>query len=324
MIYAAPAQVSPFAAMSSRNLSWTPWKRSTTDAPVSDPSTIQEVTATTTAEPARAALNTDIPSAAVDATSAGPSTGAVPTPQAAELLPQSPANASVPSLEELITNSGKPLEEVLNSPEAVHAAMKVSDLGLVGLDHGFLSIFGWTRDALVGMHMVTGLPWYVFAHRISTYISADVYRWATIAALTISIRLCLFPLVVRMTKHNIRFQAVNPQFTALMKRLNEAKQSRDQAQMAVVTQNLQGLMKENDVSPFRAFTLPLVQMPFFLAMFYGLRNFANTPLPQLKEGGFSWVTDLTMADPYWILPITSMALTNLVLIVSADLFRSGP
>lgn len=125
-----------------------------------------------------------------------------------------------------------------------------------------------------------------------------------------------------MTKHNIRFQAVNPQFTALMKRLNEAKQSRDQAQMAVVTQNLQGLMKENDVSPFRAFTLPLVQMPFFLAMFYGLRNFANTPLPQLKEGGFSWVTDLTMADPYWILPITSMALTNLVLIVSFSIQSS--
>jgi YidC/Oxa1 family membrane protein insertase len=118
-----------------------------------------------------------------------------------------------------------------------------------------------------------------------------------------------------MTKHNIRFQAVNPQFTALMKRLNEAKQTRDQAQMAVVTQNLQGLMKEHDVSPFRAFTLPLVQMPFFLSMFYGLRNFAYTPLPQLKEGGFSWVTDLTMSDPYWILPITSMALTNLVLIV---------
>jgi YidC/Oxa1 family membrane protein insertase len=141
-------------------------------------------------------------------------------------------------------------------------------------------------------------------------------RWATIAALTISIRLCLFPLVVRMTKHNMRFQAVNPQFTALMKRLNEAKQTRDQAQMAVVTQNLQGLMKEHDVSPFRAFTLPLVQMPFFLSMFYGLRNFAYTPLPQLKEGGFSWVTDLTMPDPFWILPITSMALTNLVLIVS--------
>jgi YidC/Oxa1 family membrane protein insertase len=141
-------------------------------------------------------------------------------------------------------------------------------------------------------------------------------RWATIAALTISIRLCLFPLVVRMTKHNIRFQAVNPQFTALMKRLNEAKQTRDQAQMSVVTQNLQGLMKEHDVSPFRAFTLPLVQMPFFLSMFYGLRNFAYTPLPQLKEGGFSWVTDLTMPDPFWILPITSMALTNLVLIVS--------
>jgi len=33
----------------------------------------------------------------------------------------------------------------------------------------------------------------------------------------------------------------------------------------------------------------------------------------LKEGGFGWVTDLTLADPYYILPITSMFLTNIVM-----------
>jgi YidC/Oxa1 family membrane protein insertase len=166
MVYATPMVASPFASISSRNLSWTPWKR-TPDAPVSDPSTVPEVAAATgVPDSTMAALNSDIPSAALaadaSATSAVPD--ALPTAQAAELLPQSPANASVPSLEELITsgtNAGKPLEDILQSPEAVHAAMKVSDLGLVGLDHGVLSIFGWTRDALVGMHMVTGLPWYV-------------------------------------------------------------------------------------------------------------------------------------------------------------------
>lgn len=157
--------------MSTRNLSWTPWKRTPTDAAL-DPSTVPEtaVNANTAA-----ALQTDVPqpiestvsAATTSSSSASTSTSAtvsttpdvVPTAQAAELLPQSPALPSVPSLEELITQSGKPLEEVLASPEAVHAAMKVSDLGLVGLDHGMFSIFGWTRDALVGMHEVSGLPW---------------------------------------------------------------------------------------------------------------------------------------------------------------------
>jgi YidC/Oxa1 family membrane protein insertase len=155
---------SPFASVSSRNLSWTPWKR-TPEAVVSDPSTVPEVAAAVP-ESTSAALATDIPSiaAATEGASASASIASTPTAQAAELLPQSPATADVPALEELITKGtemGKPLADVLNSPEAVHAAMKVSDLGLVGLDHGALSIFGWTRDALVGMHMVTGLPWYV-------------------------------------------------------------------------------------------------------------------------------------------------------------------
>lgn len=162
--------------MSTRNLSWTPWKRTPTDAAL-DPSTVPETaagTATPLSSNTAAALQNDVPqpidsavSAASTSTSATASASAtttttpdvVPTAQAAELLPQSPALPSVPSLEELITQSGKPLEEVLASPEAVHAAMKVSDLGLVGLDHGMFSIFGWTRDALVGMHEVSGLPW---------------------------------------------------------------------------------------------------------------------------------------------------------------------
>jgi YidC/Oxa1 family membrane protein insertase len=153
---------SPFASVSSRNLSWTPWKR-TPEAPVSDPSTVPEVATTSLPESTTAALASDVPSAAVAADAGASSASAtLPTAQAAELLPQSPANASTPSLEELITNgtnAGTPLEDILQSPEAIHAAMKVSDLGLMNLDHGALSIFGWTRDALVGMHMVTGLPW---------------------------------------------------------------------------------------------------------------------------------------------------------------------
>jgi YidC/Oxa1 family membrane protein insertase len=167
MVYASPMAASPFASISSRNLSWTPWKR-TPEAPVSDPSTVPEVATSALPESTTAALASDVPSAAVSADAGVSSVGSasLPTAQAAELLPQSPANAATPSLEEIITNgtnAGTPLEDILNSPEAVHAAMKVSDLGLVGLDHGALSIFGWTRDALVGMHMVTGLPWYVLA-----------------------------------------------------------------------------------------------------------------------------------------------------------------
>jgi YidC/Oxa1 family membrane protein insertase len=104
--------------------------------------------------------------------------------------------------------------------------------------------------------------------------------------------------------------------TALFTRLNAAKASADPQAQQVVLGTLQKLMKENNVSPFRPLLMPLIQMPFFLAFFYSLRKLADLPLPQLKDGGFGWVSDLTVPDPYFILPITSMIFTNLVLRVS--------
>jgi hypothetical protein len=89
------------------------------------------------------------------------------------LLPQSPALSSVPTLEELVTNSGMSLSEVLHSPEAVHAAMKVSDLSLLGLEHGYLNLAGWVRDALVAGHTITGLPWYVLGSLIGRIMAYD-------------------------------------------------------------------------------------------------------------------------------------------------------
>lgn len=220
-----------------------------------------------------------------------------PTP----LLPQAPANAETPTLEDLITNSGLPLQDVLNSPEAIHAAVKISDLKLVGLDHSWYSFPGWIRDALLGMHEITGLPW-----------------WASIMALTLSMRLALLPLVIRNLKHASRMQAVAPQMQGLMKRMTDAKAAGDATAMGVVQKKLLELFKEHDVSPFRSFLLPMIQVPFFLSMFYALRKLAYLPFPQLKEGGFGWVTDLTVPDPLYILPVTSIAFQILVLKLGAD------
>lgn len=217
------------------------------------------------------------------------------------LLPQSPANAATPTLEDLITNSGLPLDQVLASPEAVHAAMKMSDLKLMGLDHGFFNIAGWLRDSLVGMHDITGLPW-----------------WGSIIALTLTMRMTLFPLLVRITKHNVRMAAVQPQFAGIMKRMTDARKDNDMMAQQIATTNLQALMKEHDVSPFRSMILPLVSMPLFLGLFFAVRKLATLPLPQLHEGGFGWVMDLTLSDPYFILPMTSIFFQILVLSLGAD------
>ncbi|WOO81433.1 Mitochondrial inner membrane protein OXA1L [Vanrija pseudolonga] len=299
------------AGVAVRHLSWTPWSSSSsTPAPAAEPEAAAAA-ANASANPS-IPINTPVPSSDIPADPVEPPlppadhlTSTAPDNQfhsdPSSLLPQSGANSMTPTLEDLITKSGLPLEEVLNSPEAVHAAVKVSDLSLMGLEHGPLNPAGWLRDALVGLHNITALPW-----------------WATIALMTVTVRLILLRFVISNARHNVRLAAVQPQMTALMKRLSDAKTTKDQNAMQVATQNLSQLMKENDVSPFRPLLMPLMQMPFFLAFFYALRRLADAPLPQLKEGGFGWVMDLTVADPYYILPMTSIALQLLVLHFGAD------
>jgi len=144
-------------------------------------------------------------------------------------------------------------------------------------------------------------------------------RWATIAATTFMIRLLVFRLVIEGQKHNVRLQAVSPQMTELTSRIKQATVEKDQVGIQLAQGALQGLFKKHDVHPLRAIKVPLVQFPVFLSMFYGLRRLAEAPLPQFLEGGFSWVTDLTATDPYLILPLLSVVLTNVVIRVGQTL-----
>lgn len=60
---------------------------------------------------------------------------------------------------------------------------------------------------------------------------------------------------------------------------------------------------------FADYYLILLQAPIFISFFFGLRKMANLPVESMREGGLWWFTDLTIADPYCLLPlITSVTL----------------
>ena len=48
-------------------------------------------------------------------------------------------------------------------------------------------------------------------------------------------------------------------------------------------------------------------------MFFALNGMANLPVESLKTGGIAWFSDLTMSDPYFLLPVltTSSLLLNI-------------
>jgi superfamily II DNA/RNA helicase len=59
---------------------------------------------------------------------------------------------------------------------------------------------------------------------------------------------------------------------------------------------------KHKVNPFKALVMPFLQMPIFISVFMALRQ-AHEYLPTFSSGGAYWFTDLSAADPYYILPI---------------------
>ena len=194
-----------------------------------------------------------------------------------------------------------------------HASNSISE-GVAGVASKFANEFeagglpsGWPPVPWIqhGLEWVTqsvGLPW-----------------WATIIGATIAIRVSLAPLVVKLQANNIRLTNIQPEMQGLMKDLTHAKESGNMQEMGMAAKKVQKLMKDNNASPFKSFGLPFVQMPVFLTMFFALRGMANAGLPSMTEGGFGWISNLTIPDPYIALPITSAIATLAVMETGAEL-----
>lgn len=67
------------------------------------------------------------------------------------------------------------------------------------------------------------------------------------------------------------------------------------------------------VAPFTAIFWSLIQAPFFFALYSGAQRIAFLPVPSLREGGLLWFTDLTLPDPYYILPTLAVAGINITM-----------
>ena len=61
---------------------------------------------------------------------------------------------------------------------------------------------------------------------------------------------------------------------------------------------------------------PFIQIPVSIGLFIGIKKLCDFPLEQLKVGGYGWITDLTVPDPTYALPLVMMALINVQLSVS--------
>ena len=94
-----------------------------------------------------------------------------------------------------------------------------------------------------------------------------------------------------------------PAMQALQEKITDARRRGDMFEMAQLTQELQKLSTAKGINPFKNMMPIAAQLPVFMSFFIGLRGMANCPVESLTTGGILWFENLTLTDPYYLLPL---------------------
>ncbi|XP_026461599.1 mitochondrial inner membrane protein OXA1L-like [Ctenocephalides felis] len=172
-----------------------------------------------------------------------------------------------------------------------------------------IGLGGWTPVGLVQncmefLHIGLDMPWY-----------------AAIALGTVVVRSLLFPLVILAQRNAAKMNNYMPELQALQLKMTEARQTGNALDAARYSQEMMMFMRDKQLNPLKNMLVPLAQAPLFISFFMGLRGMANAPVESLKDGGLFWFSNLTVSDPFYLLPIITSTTMWLTIEVGADSAR---
>ena len=135
---------------------------------------------------------------------------------------------------------------------------------------------------------------WVLVH-IDTFIHD--YGWSIIL-LTVLVRLLLFPLSLWQFKSMRAMQHIQP----LIKEMREKYKADPQRQQ----QEMLNLYRQHKVNPFGGCLPMIAQIPIFLGLYMALLNAL-----ELRHAAWAgtWIVDLSLKDPYYVLPVLMTATT---------------
>lgn len=145
------------------------------------------------------------------------------------------------------------------------------------------------------------------------FLSHHLPWWLAIIGTTATIRLVFFPLVVKQNIVGIKVFNLMPETQKLQVKINEARYSNNAYEQAINHTKLKLLYDEHGVSLKKRLLPILYQAPMFVSTFLLLRRLADQPVEALTTGGALWFTNLTLPDPYFVLPVLASTSTWLLM-----------
>lgn len=101
-------------------------------------------------------------------------------------------------------------------------------------------------------------------------------------------------------------------------KLHAAIGVKDYGKLAEAKAEMSALRKEYGIKPLQMFLPILIQVPLQFSGFRLLRNMAELPVPALVRENWLWAQDLTLGDPFYILPVANAAILFLTIKVRSQ------
>jgi YidC/Oxa1 family membrane protein insertase len=165
----------------------------------------------------------------------------------------------------------------------------------LGLDYGRgpTACMEWLLEHV---HVYAGTPW-----------------WVSIALSAVVVRAVLFKPYIDAADNASRLQVVKPLTDPLTRKMRDAKG--DTAKVLEIRREIQIINRRAGIKIWKTF-VPMSQAFAGYGMFVLLRAMAKVPVPGLESGGILWFYNLTVPDPYFIIPVATAFLLHRLIKVS--------
>ncbi|EWG42734.1 preprotein translocase subunit YidC [Fusarium verticillioides 7600] len=226
-----------------------------------------------------------------------------PTPP--ETIDPTPINeAPTPAADKLadVTQSAEPssvlpsefdLESIadLANPSILTMPENIGFLKEIGLDYGWgpTSVMQWVLEHV---HVYTGLGW-----------------GGSIVATALLLRVIMIYPQLRSVKFSAATAKMkaDPRSQESLELLKKGYQTGDR-EMIQKGQFIGNMVRKEYGTEIKNMFWAFVQIPFSFGLFRVINGMIHIPVPSMEDAGWAWFADLTVADPFYTLPIAGTVL----------------
>ncbi|KAK0425987.1 hypothetical protein QR680_009489 [Steinernema hermaphroditum] len=197
-------------------------------------------------------------------------------------------------------------------PAAPEPTLSIDELAAAGESVlGELGLLSWWKPS---SYFRIGLE--------AVHVHLDVPWWASIVMATVALRLLLIHVPIMSQKLQAKQSMYKKEISEFRDRIDDARREGNNLLVQQVFLEQRDFMKSKDIRLGRQFFILLANGGVFATQFFAIKKMVEASYPGLSTGGALWFQDLTLADPYYALPLISAATMAIVTRVGIEVGTS--